>query len=224
MTPFLKQHAVGEHVRRLRVQTGMSLRTLARQTGFSPSFMSQVENGQVSPSISSMEKIATAVGVTLGDFFAAATGGEGGLVVRVADRPALSSGWSNAEIEALNVPGPMARLEAMLITLRPGGRSGKHPYAHPLEEFAFVVQGEVILTLGPQEHRMRRGDAATILPGELRLWRNEARTPARVLIVASPVGRSMPPGTRARRRGRTREAAVAKGSAGAAALPGRRRR
>lgn len=202
----------------------MSLRTLARQTGFSPSFMSQVENGKVSPSINSMEKIATAVGVTLGDFFAAATGGAGGLVLRVADRPTLSSGWSNAEIEALNAPGAVARLEAMLITLRPGGRSGKHPYAHPREEFAFVVQGEVTLTLGPEEHRLRRGDAATILPGELRLWRNEARRPARVMIIASPVGRSVPTGKKARRRGRTREATVARASTGGAALPGQRRR
>jgi len=78
----------------------MSLRTLARQTGFSPSFMSQVENGQVSPSISSMEKIANAVGVSLGDFFGAVTGGEGGLIVRVAERQGLSSGWSRRAIGA----------------------------------------------------------------------------------------------------------------------------
>lgn len=161
----------------------MTLRTLARQAGFSPSFMSQVEHGQVSPSISSMEKIASAVGVTLGEFFAAVTGGAGGLIVRVADRPALSSQWSDAEIEVLSTP--RARLEALLITLRPGGRSGKHPYSHPSDEFAFVIQGEVRLTLGPEEHRLRRGDAATVLPGELRLWRNSSRTPARILIVSS---------------------------------------
>ncbi len=53
----------------------MSVRMLAKQAGFSPSFMSQVENGQVSPSISSMEKIAAAVGVTLGAFLAAVSGG-----------------------------------------------------------------------------------------------------------------------------------------------------
>jgi quercetin dioxygenase-like cupin family protein len=185
MSPFLKQQAVGEHVRRLRAQTGMSVRMLARQAGFSPSFMSQVENGQVSPSISSMEKIAAAVGVTLGAFFAAVAGGEGGLVVRVADRQVLGSGWSNAEIEALSVPGSTTRLEAILITLRPGGRSGSHPYAHSREEFAFVLQGQVMLTLGPDEHRLRRGDAVTVLPGELRLWRNAARAPARILITTA---------------------------------------
>ena len=182
----------------------MSVRKLARESGFSPSFMSQVENGQVSPSISSMEKIATAVGVTLGDFFAAVTDGEGGLIVRVADRQALSSGWSAAEIEALSVPGPRARLEALLITLRPGGRSGKHPYAHDREEFAFVTRGEVMLTLGPEQHRLRRGDAATIRSGELRLWQNAAKAPVQILIIASSAGIAAPPERRPRPRAAAR--------------------
>jgi transcriptional regulator with XRE-family HTH domain len=193
MAPRLKQHAVGEHVRRLRLQAGMSVRKLAKETAFSPSFMSQVERGQVSPSISSMEKIATALGVSLGDFFAAVTEAEGGLIVRVADRQALSSGWSAAEIEALSVPGPGTRLEALLITLRPGGRSGKHPYAHDREEFALVTRGEVTLTLGPEEHRLRRGDAATIRPGELRVWRNATKAPVQVLIVALSTGTAARP-------------------------------
>lgn len=178
---------------------------LARQTGFSPSFVSQLENGRVSPSISSMEKIAAALGATLGEFFAAADGGRGGLVVRAADRQALSSGWSMADIEGLSFARATARLEAILVTLRPGGRSGKHPYPHPREEFAFVVQGEVVLSLGPEEYRLRRGDAATILPGELRLWRNAARVPARIVIVTSP-GRGAVVRSRKARGGASRKA------------------
>lgn len=187
MSPVLKQHVVGGHVRRLRVQKGISVRNLARQTGFSPSFVSQLENGQVSPSISSMEKIAAVLGVTLGEFFVAAADAEGGLVVRAVDRQALSSGWSNAEIESLSAAHrSSARIEGILITLRAGGRSGKHPYPHSREEFVYVLQGAVTLTLGPEQHRLRRGDAVTILPGELRLWHNEARSPARFLIVCPP--------------------------------------
>lgn len=204
MTPLLKQQVVGQHVHRLRVEAGMSLRMLASQTAFSPSFISQLENGQVSPSIGSMERIAAALGVTLGQFFAATGGGEGGLVVRAVDRTALSSGWSRAEVEALSVARPTARLEATLVTLRAGGRSGRHPYPDAREEFALVMQGEVVLTLGPEEHRLRRGDAATILPGELRLWRNEKRAAARFMIIATPAGGRLPAGGRARRRRATR--------------------
>ncbi len=184
MSPLLKQDAVGAWVRRLRTEQRMSLRTLVTRTDFSPSFISQVENGVVSPSISSMEKIANALGVSLGEFFAAASEGEGGLVVRVADRLQMSSQWSQARIEAL---GPMTgrRMEPILITLDPGGRSAKHPYAHDTEEFAFVIEGQPTLTLGPEEHVLRPGDAVTIRARELRRWENRSSTPTRFLIVSA---------------------------------------
>lgn len=185
MTPVLKQQAFGAHVRHLRMQAAISLRTLARLTDFSPSFISQLERGEVSPSIGSMEKIAAVLGVSLSQFFATAAKGEGGKIVRAGEREALSSGWSQAEIQALSLPGPMNHLEALLVTLRPGGRSGKHPYGDPREAFAFVLRGTLTLTLGVEEHRLRRGDSVAILPGELRLWRNEGRAPAQVMIIAA---------------------------------------
>ena len=54
---------------------------------------------------------------------------------------------------------PAQKLEPLLITLEPGGRSGKHPYPHPREEFGFVVEGRVSLTLGPETHLLAAGDA-----------------------------------------------------------------
>jgi transcriptional regulator with XRE-family HTH domain len=182
--PLLKQEAVGAWVRRLRTERAMSLRSLASRTGFSPSFISQVENGVVSPSIASMEKIAGALGVTLGEFFAAAARGDAPLIVRVKQRLHMSSLWSQAGIEAL---GPMTgrRLEPVLITLRPGGRSAKHPATHSSEEFAYVLAGQAILTLGPEEHVLRKGDAVTIRPQELRRWENRSRSVARILIVSA---------------------------------------
>ena len=185
MRGVLKQQVVGEYVRRLRVEAGMSLRTLATQTDFSPSFISQLENGQVSPSIRSMEKIAEALGVTLGAFFVALHEGEGGLIVHAADRSGLGSSWSNAEIESLSVRRRNPCLEAVLITLHAGGRSGKHPYGHTWEEFALVLEGKVALTLGPEKHVLKKGDAVTILPQELRLWENTTARAARILIVSS---------------------------------------
>jgi transcriptional regulator with XRE-family HTH domain len=184
VSPLLKQHAVGAWVRRLRTEQRMSLRTLATRTHFSPSFISQVENGVVSPSIASMEKIANALGVTLGEFFVAAREGEAGLIVRAADRLQMSSLWSQGRIEAL---GPMTgrRLEPVLITLDPGGRSGKHPYAHTSEEFAFVLEGEPTLTLGPEEHLLTPGDAVTIRAQELRRWENKSSPVVRILIVSA---------------------------------------
>jgi len=53
---------VGERIRQLRLGLGMSVRTLAAKTGFSPSLISQAENGQVTPSIGSLERIPWPLG------------------------------------------------------------------------------------------------------------------------------------------------------------------
>jgi quercetin dioxygenase-like cupin family protein len=161
----------------------MSLRALASRTDFSPSFISQVENGVVSPSIASMEKIARALGVTLGEFFAAASEGEEALIVRAKERPQLPSLWSQGRVEGLSRMSGR-RMEAMLITLERGGRSGKHPAPHSSEEFAFVLEGEASLTLGPEEHLLGAGDAVTIRPQELRRWENKDSAVARILIIS----------------------------------------
>lgn len=184
MSATLKQQEVGRRVRQLRERAALSVRALAARTDFSPSFISQLENGLVSPSIHSMEKIANVLGESLGAFFAAIGPGEGGLVVRRQDRSRIESSWSQAEIQSLAAGPRFQRLEPLLITLQPGGRSGKHPVPHRGEEFAIVLKGRVTLRLGPDEHRLVAGDSATVLPGELRLWVNESRAKAEVLIVS----------------------------------------
>src|SRR4051812_4815950 len=93
-------HIIGERIRRLRSDHHISVRAFAAETGFSASFISQLENGQVAPSLGSLHKIAETLGVTLGEFFAASTGEEP-LIVRPEDRQRLDSTWTDAHIEAL---------------------------------------------------------------------------------------------------------------------------
>jgi quercetin dioxygenase-like cupin family protein len=132
-----------------------------------------------------MERIAAALGVTLGAFFAAASRAPAGRIVRAAERIPIPSAWPAASLAALAPRSGPRQLEPVLLTLAPGGRSGRHPEAHAAEEFAFVLAGEVRLTLGPERHRLSEGDAATMLPRELRLWENPGRRPARVLLVSA---------------------------------------
>ena len=179
----MSEVTLGPSVRRLREEQQLSLRALAERTGFSASFLSQVENGQASPSIASMEKIATALGVTLGEFFQSA-GADRQPVTRSDARPILHSEWSRARIEALGMSGE-GRLEPVLVTLEPGGSSGRHAAASTREEFALVLEGAVELTLGTEDQTLVAGDAVTIRGGALRRWHNGGETPVRILIVAS---------------------------------------
>jgi quercetin dioxygenase-like cupin family protein len=53
------------------------------------------------------------------------------------------------------------------------------------EEFAIVLEGKLVLTLGQTEHVVEQGDAVTILAGMARRWHNPYDAPARVLVTAS---------------------------------------
>lgn len=176
---------IGEHIRRLRSDHGLSVRAFAAQTGFSPSFISQIENGQVSPSMGSMQKIAETLGVSLGEFFAAAETGEEQLIVRADDRRRMDSTWTDAHIEALGSMARNRRLEPVLVVFGPGGKSGKHPHAPSGEEFAFIVKGKVTLTLADEENEMTAGDAVSLPAHAPRLWENRTHQVAEILIVSS---------------------------------------
>ena len=175
------EQQLGELVRELREDRRLSVRTLAAQAGFSPSFISQVENGQASPSIVSLERIAAALGVTLVEFFQASEA-RTSTVVRGARRPRIESVWSKAKIEALGVEH--SRLEPVMIALAPGGSSGKKPHANSREEFALVSSGEVTLFLDADEQILDRGDSVTIPPQRPRRWFNHTSGVAEILVVA----------------------------------------
>lgn len=58
---------IGEKVKSLRKQSNMSLRELAQNTGLSKTTLSDLENGTKNPSLDTVEKIATAFGLTSAD-------------------------------------------------------------------------------------------------------------------------------------------------------------
>ena len=177
---------IGEHIRQLRLKKHVSVRAFAAQTGFSASFISQLENGIVSPSLGSMQKIAESLGVTLGEFFAAAAAdADEDLIVRATERRRLDSTWTDAHLEALGSMTRSRRLEPVLAIFGPGGKSGKSPHSHSREEFAFVLRGRVTLTLGDEESELAAGDSVTLPAHAQHRWENRGRELVEILMVAA---------------------------------------
>lgn len=176
------EQTLGTSVRYLREQKGMSLRALAERTDFSASFLSQIENGQCSPSISSMEKIANALGVTLGQFFLSANQ-QVVNVVRASDRPHMPLDWSRAEIASLGAHSNGSQFRASMLTIQPGGIT-KNSAPPSSDEFAMVFEGRVILKLHDSEQILERGDSVTVAAGATRQWRNESGALSEILIVS----------------------------------------
>jgi transcriptional regulator with XRE-family HTH domain len=72
MDPFGKEAEsveVGQRLRLLRDERGISMRTLARRSGLSANALSMIERGLTSPSVSTLNKLAMALEVPITAFF-----------------------------------------------------------------------------------------------------------------------------------------------------------
>jgi len=176
---------LGELVRTLRERRGLSVRTLARESGFSPSFISQVEHGSASPSITSLERIAHTLGVTMSEFFAADESRTAvPFIVPAGDGRELTSGWSHAVVRELGPSWGAHVLLPVMLVLEAGGRTGARPAGHQGEEFAIVFSGEVLLRLEGAEHHLQAGDAVS-LPSEMpHQWENVSDRDAHIVLVS----------------------------------------
>lgn len=181
--PASTESRIGEVLKRLREERGLSLRTLASRAGFSPSFLSQLENGQVSPSLASLERIVSELGVTLAGLFEASQR-PAAAVIRAAERPGFTSSWSRARIESLTPAGERGPLDAVVVTLSARGTSGKQPSGLPADQFAYVLAGTVTLFLGDDRLAASAGDAVTIPRRTPHRWQNDSPAPAQVLLVS----------------------------------------
>ena len=152
-----KQGAVGEKVKAFRTARRMSLRTLGDATGTTASFLSQLEQGLSGVNISTLMRIASALGISLTDLFEDATPPVG-RVLRKAERPALPPAEGYRKM--LLSRRPIRDMEVYIGEFDPGGSTGEKPYSHgDSHELFFVLRGTVELTLGDERHVLSAGDS-----------------------------------------------------------------
>ncbi len=72
-TPVTAAMNIGSTIRGYRLQKGMSQGDVEKRTGLLRCYLSRVENGHTVPSLDTLQKIAGALGLPLGQFFAEET-------------------------------------------------------------------------------------------------------------------------------------------------------
>ncbi len=147
---------LGERIRSKRVQRNLSLRQLAETTGFTPSFLSQVERDLAMPSIMSLRKLAEALEVPI--FFFLLDDGEEHMVVRKGDRKILNFPESHLTFELLT-PGLNHKIELITARLEPGAATCDRKLSHPGEECTLVVSGTMRIEVDNSVHVLEEGDS-----------------------------------------------------------------
>ena len=148
--------SIGTRLRAMRNSRGLSLKQVAQRVGCTPSYLSMVENDKLDPSASRLKKIADALGCTIIELFSEQSNGAE-VVLRKEERQRVSVLGSKLLIEILVRQAPGKQMDARLAVVAPGGGSEGN-YAHPGEEFGFIVKGTLELTVDGITHVLREGD------------------------------------------------------------------
>ncbi len=175
---------LGKRLKEFRKARGYSLEELARRTGFSKSFLSQIENMKNSPSIASLKKITQALGVSIGDIFAEERG-EQVYFLKKKDRKPFEVVKDKVIFEFGASRVPNRKMEVIFFTLLPGGES-EGEYSHEGEEFGTVLEGTLLFELGGKEYRMEAGDSIYFTSSIPHKWRNPGPGTMRAIWVITP--------------------------------------
>lgn len=175
---------VGGRLRRLRAQRGYSVRALAERSGLAVNTISLIENDRVSPSVSTLQQIAFALGEPVTAFFENETAARTVVFGPADQRPTVH--FAHGTLEDLGTQLGGARLLPLMVRLEPTADSGEVPIVHTGVEFVFCLSGRLDYVIEDQVYAMQEGDSL-LFEGHLpHRWRNAAAAPARALLVLSP--------------------------------------
>lgn len=155
------ERAIGSQVRILRRHNDLSVSDLATAAGISSGMLSKIENGQISPSLSTLQAIAVALSVPLSNLFAAFEDRRDCSFVR-SDQGLVIERRGTKVGHVYQLLGHVLRgdvvVEPYMITLR----KGAEPYTsfqHAGTEFIYMLTGEVVYRHGDQTYHLKPGDS-----------------------------------------------------------------
>ncbi|WP_051444940.1 cupin domain-containing protein [Desulfocurvus vexinensis] len=180
-----EKNLLGQRIRMLRRQQGLTLRALADGAGCSESMLSKLENGKGNPSINVLHAVSRALGTNMGSLFLPAP--MPGVVMRRGDRHLAQLGPGNGQgviLEYLSPHLPGHVLQAHIHIIEPGG--GTETITHEGEEAGYVLEGELALTVDGEAYHLHEGDSFFFDSSLPHSTRNPGQTTARVLWVNTP--------------------------------------
>jgi transcriptional regulator with XRE-family HTH domain len=158
--PTLEQ-AIGAQIRLLRRRAELTVGDLAAAAGISAGMMSKIENGQISPSLSTLQAVAASLNVQLSQLFSAFEEKRDCSYVKAGQGVAIERRGTKVghQYNLLgHAIGGAVAVEPYLITLR----EEAVPYTgfrHAGTEFIYMLTGEVLYRHGEEAYHLTPGDA-----------------------------------------------------------------
>jgi transcriptional regulator with XRE-family HTH domain len=174
--------SIGNKIRDLRNQNGLTQQELADRTELTKGYISQLERGQVAPSVVTLLDLIECLGTTASDFFKEAQQeqivfSEEGFFEKI-DEGGNSIQWI--------VPTAQKnQMEPLLVVVEPH-QTLSEDKPHAGEEFGYVIFGEIQLHLGENTYVVKAGESFYYQANRQHYIENITSEPAKFVWVSTP--------------------------------------
>jgi quercetin dioxygenase-like cupin family protein len=165
----------------LREQRDLSLRALAEVCNISPNTVSLIERGLSSPSVDTLQRLASGLGVSIAAFFE--TGEPPARLVLTPSANRTRSWAPGATIEHLGSGLADHALASFLITMEPDTSTNSVPIDHSGAEWVYCLEGVVEYEVEGTEYRLMPGDNLLFDASLSHRWRNPGPEQAQMLLI-----------------------------------------
>lgn len=187
---------LARRIRDLRDAQGWSLEALAERSQVSRSNISLIERGQSSPTAVVLDKLATALGVSLASLFEPPESGmqaEPSPHSAARDRPVWTDPASGYERRNLS-PAAWSPIQLVEVRFPPGQRVAYDTSLHDAEihQQVWIIEGVMEMTVGDRQWRLEAGDCLAMKLDRPIVYRNPTRKPARYLVALCRLDHATP--------------------------------
>lgn len=175
--------SLGQRIRQLRKQRGITLLELSRNIDVTESFVSQIERGVANPSMVTLRRIAENLGVDMAALF---TGGaDDGRMVRAGNRRRMVHPAGLLEDSILTPPA--AKALQVHYSMIAEGHGSEEQYTHAAdEECVIVLTGQLDVSVEDESHHLEGGDALLLEPKRPHGYHNPGPGDTTAIWVMSP--------------------------------------
>jgi transcriptional regulator with XRE-family HTH domain len=200
------QEAIGERLKIARIRKKLTLKDLSEKCGLSKSFLSQIERGEVSPSLGSLMKVAGSLDMSLLTLFSEdyknTSGGPNdsrfyfptseteGCVsqcafVKKTGRKSLTQPGSQIKYSMIT-PDLNRKIQILHTIAEPGQDSGEAEFVHQGEECCLVIQGQIEIRVGSEVFSLEEGDSLYFPSSLPHRWQNPGTKRLETIWVITP--------------------------------------
>lgn len=179
----MNEQKIGQNIRNIRKQMGKTLTELAQQAEITKSTLSKIETGQISSPVSTLIRIAEAIGVSLAEFFQDSGNDPKYTLTRKGEGKIITQDGSKFgySYEGLALDMPNKSAEPFILTIQPGDPVGE--FQHGGQEFIYMLSGKIEFSIDDTVLKLSPGDSLYIDPSVPHKTKVISKSPAKFICM-----------------------------------------